>query len=120
MDALQRCGVIGKNLQYIVPEEVETILLPEKNADPFTDPDGFMADLKLTEWFWKKLWGEKPLAVQYANGGSTTVISQWNDGASYRVSVFDNRGPMSHREVTTPEELLRETQNWHGEIEVLR
>lgn len=120
MDALKKCGVICENLQCILPDDCETILLPERNADPFRDPDGFTADLKRVEWFWRKLWCEKPMTAQYTNGGCTTVISQWNDGASYRVSVFDARGPLSHREVRSPEELLRETQNWHGEIEVLR
>lgn len=87
MDALKKCGVICENLQCILPDDCETILLPERNAEPFRDPDGFTADLKRVEWFWRKLWCEKPMAAQYTNGGCTTVISQWNDGASYRVSV---------------------------------
>lgn len=120
MDALKKCGVICENLQCILPDDCETILLPERNADPFRDPDGFTADLKRVEWFWRKLWCEKPMAAQYTHGGCTTVISQWDDGASYRISVFDKCGPLSHREVHSPAELLRETQNWHGEIEVLR
>lgn len=87
MDALKQCGVICENLQCILPDGCETILLPEHNADPFCDPDGFIADMKRVAWFWRKLWCEKPMAAQYINGGCTTVISQWNDGASYRVSV---------------------------------
>lgn len=87
MDALKKCGVICENLQCILPDDCETILLPEHNADPFCDPDGFIADMKRVAWFWRKLWCEKPMAAQYINGGCTTVISQWNDGASYRVSV---------------------------------
>lgn len=46
MDALKQCGVICENLQCILPDGCETILLPEHNADPFCDPDGFIADMK--------------------------------------------------------------------------
>ncbi len=111
-------GVIADNLQFIVPAEAETMLLPEQNADPFKDPDGFKADLTRQNWFWAKLLGEHPSAVQYSSGALTSVLSQF--GGAYRLSVFDNRGPLSHREVHSPAELLRETQNWRGEIEVLR
>lgn len=111
-------GVISDSLQFLIPEGAETMLLPEITSSPFDDPDGFKADLARQNWFWAKLLGEHPSAVQYSSGALTSVLSQF--GGAYRLSVFDNRGPLSHREVRSPEELLRETQNWHGEIEVLR
>lgn len=111
-------GLVTDHLEFLIPKEAETMLLPEFKSDPFDDPEGFKADLARQNWFWAKLLGEHPSAVQYSSGALTSVLSQF--GGAYRLSVFDNRGPLSHREVRSPEELLRETQNWHGEIEVLR
>ena len=111
-------GIVSDHLEFLIPKEAETMLLPEFKSDPFDDPEGFKADLDRNEWFWRKLMSEHPAAVQYSSGALTSVLSQF--GGAYRLSVFDNRGPLSHREVRSPEELLRETQNWHGEIEVLR
>lgn len=111
-------GLVTDHLEFLIPDEAETMLLPEFKADPFDDPEGFKADLDRNEWFWRKLLSEHPTAVQYSAGRTVTILSQC--AGSYRFSVFDKRGPLSHREVRSPEELLCETQNWHGEIEVLR
>lgn len=110
-------GVISDSLQFLIPEGAETMLLPEISSSPFDDPDGFKADLDRNEWFWRKLLNEHPAAVQYSAGRTVTILSQC--AGSYRFSVFDKRGPLSHHDVSSLDDLLRETAGWSGEIEVL-
>lgn len=110
-------GVIADNLAFIIPPEAHIIALPVQSADPFRDPDGFIADQARTAAFWKALMDTKPTVVQYSSGALTSVLSQY-DGA-YRLSVFDKRGPLSHREIGALDDLMREVVHWHGTIAVM-
>lgn len=110
-------GVISDSLQFLIPEGAETMLLPEINSSPFDDPGGFKADIDRQNWFWAKLLGEHPSAVQYSNGRITTILSCCASG--YRLSTFDKRGPLGHHDVSSLDDLLRETAGWHGEIAVM-
>lgn len=110
-------GVISDSMQFLIPEGAETMFLPEINSSPFDDPDGFKADLDRQNWFWTKLLGEHPSAVQYSNGRITTILSHGASG--YRLSTFDKRGPLSHHAVSSLDDLLRETASWHGDIAVM-
>ena len=110
-------GVISDSLQFLISEGAETMFLPEINSSPFDDPDGFKADLDRQNWFWRKLLNEHPAAVQYSAGRTVTILSRC--AGSYRFSVFDQRGPLSHHDISSLNDLLRETAGWSGEIEVL-
>ena len=94
-----------------------TMLLPEINSSPFDDLGGFKADIDRQNWFWAKLLGEHPSAVQYSNGRITTILSCCASG--YRLSTFDKRGPLGHHDASSLDDLLRETAGWHGEIAVM-
>lgn len=110
-------GLVTDHLEFLIPDEAETMLLPEFKSDPFDDPEGFKADLDRNEWFWRKLLGEHPAAVQYSAGRTVTILSQCT--GSYRFSVFDQRGPLSHHGISSLNDLLRETAGWSGEIAVM-
>jgi hypothetical protein len=110
-------GIVSDHLEFLIPKEAETMLLPEFKSDPFDDPEGFKADLDRNEWFWRKLLNEHPAAVQYSAGRTVTILSQC--AGSYRFSVFDKRGPLSHHDVSSLDDLLRETAGWSDEIAVL-
>lgn len=110
-------GVIADSLQFLVPEEAEIMLLPESSSDPFKDPEGFISEMENQKSFWKNLMEERPAAVQYSSGGLTTILSRFHSG--YRLSVFDQRGPLSHHDVSSQDDLLRESSGWKGKIAVL-
>lgn len=112
-----KLGVIADDLQFMIPEEAEIMLLPASSANPFKDPEGFKAEMENQKWFWRKLMEENPAAVQYSNGSLTTILSRLHSG--YRLSVFDKRGPISHHDVSSLDDLLRETSGWKGEMAVL-
>lgn len=110
-------GVIADSLQFLIPEEAEIMLLPELSSDPFKDSEGFRSEMENQKWFWGKLMEESPTAVQYSNGPLTTIISRLHSG--YRLSVFDQRGPLSHHDISSLDDLLRETSGWSGEMAIL-
>ena len=110
-------GVIADSLQFLVPEEAEIMLLPELSSDPFKDPEGFHSEMEFQKWFWGKLMEEGPTAAQYSSGALTTILSRFHSG--YRLSVFDRHGPLSHHDISSLDDLLRETSGWSGEMAIL-
>ena len=110
-------GVIADSLQFLVPEEAEIMLLPELSSDPFKDPEGFHSEMEFQKWFWGKLMEEGPTAAQYSSGALTTILSRFQSG--YRLSVFDRHGPLSHHDISSLDDLLRETSGWSGEMAIL-